>query len=246
MRTSRAGIALIKEFEGCRLTAYSCPAGVLTIGHPEVRPGMQISKEDASRILQSDLRMFEYGVLDNVVVPLEQHQFDALVSFAFNLGVGNLKKSTLLTRVNEGKFDAVPAELMKWTKSRVNGELKDLPGLVRRRRAEAALWRGIGDAPVGDPEESRITPAPPKPSKTMAESKEGNGAIVAGTGAVTGAIAAVTPVVEQAQQASGLVDMVIRLVESQRFYVLLIGLIGAGAAGGVWFWRRRRLREEGA
>ncbi len=63
---------------------------------------------------------------------------------------------------------------------------------------------------------------------------------------MTGAIAAVTPVVEQAQQASGLVDMVIRLVESPRFYVLLIGLIGAGAAGGVWFWRRRRLREEGA
>lgn len=150
MRTSQAGVDLIKKFEGCRLYAYVCPAGVLTIGyghtsaagHPDVQHGDSITQEFADRILQDDLRSFESGVEGCVAGDLAQHQFDALVSFAFNLGVGNLKKSTLLRRVNEKKFDAVPAELMKWVKGRVDGELKDMAGLVRRRRAEAAMWRG--------------------------------------------------------------------------------------------------------
>jgi lysozyme len=77
-----------------------------------------------------------------VKVPLIQAQFDVLVSFAFNCGTAALKRSTLLKRVNAGAFEAVPAELMKWTKT----DGRELPGLVRRRRAESALWRGVAKA----------------------------------------------------------------------------------------------------
>ena len=139
MRMSDAGIALIKEFEGCRLTAYKCPAGVWTIGYghtsaagsPEVTPGMTITQQEAEDILRRDLVKYENGVIKLVNVDLTQGQFDALVDFAYNAGVGALGKSTLLKKVNAEDFDAVPTELMKWTKA--GG--RELAGLVRRRRA---------------------------------------------------------------------------------------------------------------
>ena len=150
MKTSEAGLKLIRQFEGLRLKAYRCPAGIWTIGYghttaagpPEVRENMRISREEAEAILKRDLAQFENAVSSMVKVPLTENQFDTLVSFAFNCGTAALRRSTLLKRVNAGAFDAVPAELMKWT--RADG--KELPGLVRRRRAEAALWRGLPKA----------------------------------------------------------------------------------------------------
>jgi GH24 family phage-related lysozyme (muramidase) len=147
MKTSDAGLKLIMQFEGLRLKAYRCPAGVWTIGYghtsaagvPDVRDGMRISAQEAEAILKKDLAGFEAAVAGLVKKELTQAQFDVLVSFAYNCGVGALKGSTLLKRVNAGAFDAVSAELMKWTKAKG----KELPGLVRRRRAEAALWRGL-------------------------------------------------------------------------------------------------------
>ena len=158
MNTSDAGLKLIRQFEGLRLKAYRCPAGIWTIGYghtsaagaPEVRENMRISREEAEAILKRDLAQFEDAVSSMVKVPLTENQFDTLVSFAFNCGIAALRRSTLLKRVNAGAFDAVPAELMKWT--RADG--KELPGLVRRRRAEAALWRGLPKA---------VDPAKPAP-----------------------------------------------------------------------------------
>ena len=146
MRISQGGLDnLLKKFEGCRLKAYRCPAGILTIGYghtsaagePLVKDGMTITQEQAEEILKTDLGRYEKPVSDLVKVDLEQNQFDVLVDFAYNAGVGNLKISTLLKKVNAGDFDAVPAELMKWTK----GGGKELPGLVKRRQAERALFK---------------------------------------------------------------------------------------------------------
>ena len=248
MRTSAAGLALIKSCEGRYLNAYLCPAGVWTIGYghtsavgpPPVAAGDAVSQAEADQILRADLRAVEDQVQDAVLVDLTQGQFDALVSFTFNLGIGAFKSSTLLKRVNEGNFDAVPGELMKWTKARANGQLVDLPGLVKRRRAEAKMWRGLDDHAETDPQESRATPETPQPSKTMAQSKEGNGAIVAGGAAGAGAAA---DIVDKASQASGVLHGVLKAMESPKFWVLVIAVVAAGA---VWYWRRRRLQEEGA
>lgn len=239
MRMSDAGIALIKEFEGCRLTAYKCPAGIWTIGYghttaagsPEVTPGMAITQQDAEDILRRDLVKYENGVIKLVNVELAQGQFDALVDFAYNAGVGALAKSTLLKKVNAEEFDAVPNELMKWTK----GGGRELPGLVRRRRAEARIWRGIeAEAPV-DHSESRSEPDQPKASKSITQSKEANAAVAAGGLGAVAAAQEVMPVIKEGGNIlNGLSPTVLIL-----FVIML-------AAVGVWYWRKKRLDEEGA
>mgnify|MGYP006170814945 CR=1 FL=1 len=139
-RINDAGLALIKEFEGLKLTSYRCPAGVWTIGWgstgPHVVPGMTITEEEAETLLRDDLRRFEEGVEMLVEVPLNDNQFSALVSFAFNLGLGALSESTLLRLLNEGDYGSVPAQLLRWNK--VGGKV--LAGLTRRRKAEGELW----------------------------------------------------------------------------------------------------------
>lgn len=142
MRTSENGKALIRHFEGCRLESYLCPAGVWTVGvghtGPDVNPGMRITQAQADALLDKDLERFELGVAELVKVRLDQDESDALVSFAFNLGLGNLKSSTLLRKLNSGDFSGACAEFHKWT--RADGKV--LPGLVKRRAAEAALFAG--------------------------------------------------------------------------------------------------------
>lgn len=139
-RISDEGLALIKRWEGCRLTAYRDVAGVLTIGYgstgPHVRPGLRITQGEAERLLLRDLARFERAVATLVTVPLNDGQFAALVSFAFNVGEGALGRSTLLKRLNAGDLTAVPGELMKW----VNASGRKVAGLVNRRSAEAGLW----------------------------------------------------------------------------------------------------------
>lgn len=141
MRTGDEGIALIRHFEGCRLDAYLCPAGVWTIGYGHtkgVKEGETIDQEAAEAFLIEDLEEFEGYVTEMVEVPLSQSQFDALVSWTFNLGPGNLERSTLLAKLNQGEYTDVPFEIKRWT--RAGGVI--LPGLVKRRNAEAALFDG--------------------------------------------------------------------------------------------------------
>lgn len=147
MRTGRNGVELIRHFEGCRFDAYLCPAGVWTIGYghtADVKEGDSIDQEAAEAFLIEDLETFEQAVTRLVEVPLTQQQFDALVSWTFNLGAGNLAESTLLKKLNNYQYAEVPEQMMRWV--RAGGQV--LEGLVRRRAAEAALfqskdWRGV-------------------------------------------------------------------------------------------------------
>jgi len=140
---SEKGLQLVKNFEGCRLTAYFDAVGVLTIGwgHTgvDVTPGKTITQEQAEEMLLSDLGRFERGVETAVVVGITQGQFDALVSFAYNLGLGALRESTLLRKLNMGDYIGAADEFGKW----VHAGSQVLPGLVRRRAAEAALFSGV-------------------------------------------------------------------------------------------------------
>lgn len=141
MKISEAGLSLIKSFEGCVLTAYLDAVGIWTVGYghtgPNVHRGLKITQSQAEEILLQDVRRFELGVANNVRVSLNQNEFDALVSFAFNVGVNALKGSTLLRLLNEGASRSIVAgEFLRWNK----GDGKVLEGLTRRRQAEKALF----------------------------------------------------------------------------------------------------------
>ena len=139
MKISEEGKALIKKFEGCKLDSYRCSANVATIGYGHtkgVSDGDSCTKDEADQMLAEDLEEFEGYVDKLVAVDLEQNQFDALVAWTFNLGPTNLKSSTMLRVLNEGKHENVPSEMKRWNKA--GGET--LEGLIRRREAESLLW----------------------------------------------------------------------------------------------------------
>ena len=144
MKISNDGLALIKSFEGLRLKSYRCPAGVWTIGYGHTitaKPGMTITEVEADALLCRDLQHFEKCVSKHIAVPLEQHQFDALVSFCYNVGCGALMKSTLRRKLNAGDYEGAADELLRWNKA--GG--KELRGLTRRREAERAMFLAIAD-----------------------------------------------------------------------------------------------------
>ena len=139
MKCSQECLELIKKFEGCKLKSYKCPAGVWTIGYghtEDIKEGDIVSPEEANKLLRADVFKFEEYVTDNVIVNLTQNQFDALVAWTFNLGVGNLRNSTMLKKLNNADYTSVPFEMKRWNKA--GG--KTLDGLVRRRQAESLLF----------------------------------------------------------------------------------------------------------
>jgi lysozyme len=145
MEVNKAGRDLIKQFEGCKLKAYKCPAGLWTISwgltfYPDgrkVKEGDVITQQQAEEYFNAVVDDFAKQVDVLVKSNVTANNFSAIVSFAYNVGIGNLKKSTLLKKVNANPKDAtIPAEFRKWV--RANGEV--LKGLVRRRDAEAKLY----------------------------------------------------------------------------------------------------------
>ena len=139
MKTSPKGITLIKEFEGLRLKAYKCPGGVWTIGYGHtagVKPGMVISEAQAEEYLMADLIASE-KYLNDLRLAINQNQFDALISFIYNVGTGNFSSSTLLSKVKANPLDnSIMDEFLRWVYSK--GRV--LPGLQRRRLAEMKLY----------------------------------------------------------------------------------------------------------
>lgn len=139
MKLSEYGLDLIKRFEGLRLEAYQCSAGVWTIGYghiADVRPKDSIDEMRANSFLLQDVAVSESAVGRFVTVDLSQHQFDALVSLTFNIGAGHFRSSTLLQKLNAEDYSGASKEFLRWVIA--GGKL--LPGLVRRRAAEKEIF----------------------------------------------------------------------------------------------------------
>lgn len=140
MRLSRSGADFIKLQEGLRLKPYQCSAGVWTIGYGHTNGVYQnhpsITLTEAHRLFCEDVAVFEKGVNNLVRLQITQHQFDALVSFAYNLGLNNLRRSTLLRLLNEGETEKAAKEFRKWNKA--GGKV--LRGLTNRRKAEEQIF----------------------------------------------------------------------------------------------------------
>lgn len=139
MTTSGDGLNLIKRYEGCRLKAYKCPAGVWTIGYGHtrgVKDGMTITQAIADQLLIEDVKPCEKAI-NALGINLRQGQFNALVSFIFNLGTGNFNSSTLKKKIVAGAADReICDEFKKWVKA--GGKV--MAGLIKRREEEAAMW----------------------------------------------------------------------------------------------------------
>jgi len=142
MKISQRGIDLIKSFEGCRLEAYKCPAGIWTIGYgatgPSIKEGMKWTQEQAEAALLKHVAEFESAVNSMVTVPITQAQFDALVSFVYNIGPNAFRKSTLLDLLNDGDYSGAAQQFARWISKGTPAE----PGLRRRREAERQLFAG--------------------------------------------------------------------------------------------------------
>jgi len=221
-------LAHLRRWEGCVLYAYddkdgSNPrrfikpgdsvSGTLTIGygHTEtVVPGMRITQEEADRLFKADLVPRITAVEQMVRVPLTDNQFGVLLSWAFNVGLGAARKSTLIRKLNDGDYDVVPGELAKWNKQ--GGKV--VPGLVNRRAAEAGLWaKGefVASASVD------VAPPPTAPSPAN------DTGIMAG---VAGAAATAAPFI------SGLSGV--------HWAVGVAVVVGAVAIAALWLLKRQR------
>ncbi len=224
MRMTEAGLALIKRFEGYRGEAYLCPAGVWTIGYghtsvagnPAVTRGAKMNREEAARVLAADVEIFADGVRAALTREVTAAQFSALVSFAYNVGIGGFRSSSVLKAVNAGDFDAVPRRLGLWVK----GGGRVLPGLVKRRAAEAELFISGGPASLGAerwPEP--IKGKPPRRSTTV----------------IAAAIAAIAAVFSGGSGLAG----------GGRAVLVILGV--AGLAAALWIIRERimKSKEEG-
>jgi lysozyme len=153
VKYSQACVDLVKRAEGFRSRTYKCPAGLDTIGYGTtrgVRPGMVVTEAEATQMLIRDLDGAARDVLRLVKAPLTPGQFDALVSFVFNVGATSFAKSTMLVRLNAGDYEGAAAQFGRW----VYAKGKKLPGLVERRRQEEQLFRAGTVRPDG---EERVT-----------------------------------------------------------------------------------------
>lgn len=141
MNISQEGINLIKQFEGCRLEAYLCPANVWTIGYgstgPDITKGLKIGQETAEIMLRNDLVKFENAVT-KYAGKAHQNQFDAMVSLCYNIGQGNFSKSSVARLHKAGQYNGAAAAFLLWNKA--GGKI--LNGLVTRRKAERNLYLG--------------------------------------------------------------------------------------------------------
>jgi lysozyme len=144
VKLNQAGIDLIKEFEGCELKPYQDVAGLWTVGVGHLirkdEHFTELTEEQAEDLLRRDLVEVVTDVKECVKTVINDNQFSALVSFAFNLGASALHNSTLLKKLNAGNIEGAEQEFLRWNKARVNGELVPVSGLTRRREAEAKLF----------------------------------------------------------------------------------------------------------
>lgn len=200
MNISNEGLSLIKLFEGLSLRAYQDVAGIWTIGYGHIKgveSGATISEREAESFLSDDLKDAQRAVERLVKVPLNENEYSALVSLVFNIGEGAFARSTVLKRLNRGDREGAADAIELWNKATINGRKKTVPGLVRRRAAEKALFLkpvpSIGrerELEHGEGPDSGLIPTEGAGvSKSLAKSREMKGAATtaAGGAAATGA-----------------------------------------------------------
>ena len=230
MNITQQGVALIRRFEGFRALAYRDAAGVWTIGFghtsaagaPHVRPDMKISRKEGLQILARDVEAFARGVERLLEVELTDCQFSALVSFAYNVGLENFRKSSVLRAVNQGDFAAVPRRLSLWVKCR--GRV--LPGLVNRRAAEAAMFLSQNRPRTNQPMRPAREPIEPVAGKPMRKSSTTIAAMLSGLAGLASSLAASFSELTHAARGP--------------LFPLLAGLIILAAV--YWIIRERRLK----
>lgn len=150
MQISDVGLAFIKSWEGFEPQAYQDVAGVWTIGYGHTEgfkdgcfaEGTVVTEGEAQALLHKDIAPREKATAELVSVNLQQYEFDALVSIIYNIGAGNFRRSTLLRRLNQGDRDGAAEAFLMWNKASIDGELREVRGLTRRRRAERAMFLG--------------------------------------------------------------------------------------------------------
>lgn len=230
------GVALVKDYEGLRLGAYKCPAGIWTIGYGHtagVKPGDRVSPEAADAILARDLQAVRERVLPLCRVMPNANQLAAMVSLAFNIGEGAFAKSTVLKAHNRGDFPAAGRAFGLWIKATVDGRKVELPGLVSRRMREAALYLKA----------ARDADRTPMPQFLAPEPRLGTSGSVAGSVVAAGA-GGLAAAAEVARQASDLAYSAGPIIELVRYVPLAGAVVAAGAIGFVLWWLYRK-RQEG-
>lgn len=251
MQVDQEGRSLIERFEGLVLYAYDDRdpghrpikpgdrvLGVLTIGYghtgADVVPGMTITKDQADTLLDNDLDRFEADVTTAVNMPLSQPQFNALVSLCYNIGIGNFNSSTLLKVLNDGRYDAVPAQFMRW----VHDGDQVLAGLTARRAAEVAMWN---ETPTLDP----VNNTCPKCAQPINAAAYTGSSKTAVAGGALGVMTTFSAGVQVAQQTKSNVDVVTGIMQdfthSPWPYVVCIGLALAGYLIYEYVVRRREV-----
>lgn len=272
LRTSSIGLQLIKSFEQLRTTAYTCPAGKPTIGigHTSaaggmftltsgekvstVKLGQSITASEAQRLFNADIDQFEDGVerlIDRAKIPPNPAEFDALVSLAFNIGLGNFSSSTVLKRFLRGDKPGAAEAMLAWNKMTVNGKKVVAKGLVRRREAER--WLFLGDIELAEkfaqtkfgamPREV----SPPVLREPMLQSATGNTAVVTGGAGIAAAVESVRQIVATGQELQGTaLDAGALMLGGGSPWMLVAGLgvVVAIGAGIIWYRRWQRSRED--
>ena len=236
MKTSPQGVRLICEFEGFRSDAYLCPAGVWTIGYgftEGVKQGDAITQAQAQLRMGHELVRYERGVKKACKVQVNQHQFDALVCFAFNVGVAGMAGSSVIRALNRGDTQAAARAFGLWNKA--GGKV--FAGLTRRRAAESALFLKPVDDDVSDPPEGAVLAMPQKvdTETPLTASPINKASVVAGTAA---AIAGVSEVV-------GAVNTFKRGFGELQDWAVPVLLVATVAAAGFVIWQRWQQRRGG-
>lgn len=242
MKTSKRGVSLIKKFEGFYPNAYRDPVGIWTIGYgfiEGVQEGDTISRAQAEARLKRELKKYEVGVLAACKVPPNQHEFDALVSFAFNVGVAGMGKSSVVKAHNRGDKLAAARAFSLWNKA--GGKV--WAGLTRRRAAEAALYlEPVAEvlelpapAPAPQPQPQPLMPQAVEPETGMTGSTINRASAIAGGAASVAAVSEVLTAVNQVK--SG-----VEALEAWLVPVLLVAVVGLCA---YIIWQRLKQRKEG-
>lgn len=235
-QVSAEGRALIQQFEGLSLTAYLCPAGKWTIGYGHtdgVQPGDRITRGHADNLLRADLVSYGTAVDDALgACEASQHEFDAMVSLAFNIGIAGFKGSTVLRLHRQGDRHGAARVFGLWNKAMVKGRLQEMPGLTRRRAAETAFYLTPDVAAAKDMPQVVAPPTSTASSKTVIA---GGVTVAAGIGSVADQVA---PVLNSIATTGASLRSVMALGGTALSAIAL-------AAGVYMLWRYIRKRRRG-